>query len=280
MVAKDLSRLALNFADKMNNFSKKGSFLKGDLVLKAFGSRLAISKKAFFYTSFFIVLAAVFYFTLLAFNPGIGKKGLTPISSVKPFSFLNQDGKKITEKDVAGKVYVAEYFFTTCKGICPKMNNNMKLVYERFKNDNNFLILSHTCDPENDSVPRMKKYADSLGVNTDHWIFLTGRKDSLYNMARLSYTIDDPANNLKSIDDDFLHTQLWALVDKNGDVRKIYDGLKQSEVNELIKDAGNLLEEKKQTWFIIGGCILLLLLGYLIFIKREKNEPIRNSEDR
>jgi protein SCO1 len=254
----------------MTTISKKGSFLTGDFKLKVFGSTLVISKKTFFYTSFFIVLALGFYLALITIAPRIGVKGVPPISFVRPFSFSNQDGKKITEKDVAGKVYVAEYFFTTCKGICPKMNNNMKRVYERFKNDNNFLILSHTCDPETDSVAQLKKYADSMAVNTDQWIFLTGRKDSLYTMARISYTIDDPANNLKNIDDDFLHTQFWALVDKNGEVRKIYDGLKQSEVNELIRDAENLLKGKNRTWYIIGGCVLLFLSGCLIFIKWTK----------
>ena len=228
----------------MSTVSKKGSFLSGDFVLKAFGNKLVFSRKAFFYTSFFIILAAGFYLALIAFNPSIGKKSVPPVSFVRPFSFLNQDGKKITEKDIAGKVYVAEYFFTTCKGICPKMNNNMRLVYERFKNENDFLILSHTCNPETDSVAQLKKYADSMAVNTQRWIFLTGRKDSLYTMARISYTIDDPANNLKSIDDDFLHTQFWALVDRNGDVRKIYDGLKGTEVRQLIKDAARLLKEK------------------------------------
>ena len=83
-----------------------------------------------------------------------------------------------------------------------------------------------------------------MSVDTRKWIFLTGRKDSLYNMARVSYTIDDPANNLKSLEDDFLHTQFWALVDRNGDVRKIYDGLRESEVNMLIRDARKLLAEK------------------------------------
>jgi protein SCO1/2 len=228
----------------MTTILKRGSFLKGDLVFKAFGKKLIISKKTFFYTSFFIVLATAFYLVLIAANPLIGKKNSPPVSYVRPFSFINQDGKKITEKDVLGKVYVAEYFFTTCKGICPKMNNNMKLVYERFKDNNNFLILSHTCDPETDSAAQLKKYADSMGVNTNQWIFLTGRKDSLYTMARISYTIDDPANNLKSIDDDFLHTQFWALVDRNGDVKKIYDGLKGTEVRQLIKDAERLLKEK------------------------------------
>ena len=228
----------------MTTISNRGSFLKGEYVLKGFGKKFILSKKTFFYTSFFIVLAVGFYLVLIAFNPGIDKKSIPPISYVRPFSFTNQDGEKITDKDVAGKVYVAEYFFTTCKGICPKMNNNMKLVYERFKNDNDFLILSHTCDPETDSASQLKKYSDSMAVNTKQWIFLTGRKDSLYTMARISYTIDDPANNLKSIDDDFLHTQFWALVDKNGDVKKIYDGLKGSEVRELIKDAERLLKEK------------------------------------
>ena len=125
------------------------------------------------------------------------------------------------------------------------MNNNLKQVYDRFKNENDFLILSHTCNPETDSAVQLKHYSDSLGVNTAHWIFLTGRKDSLYAMARISYTIDDPANNLRNIDDDFLHTQFWALVNRNGDVKKIYDGLKESEVKELINDIAKMLKEKE-----------------------------------
>lgn len=204
-----------------------------------------MSKKRLFYIVFFVLLALGFYFVLTQVIPGFGKKTVPPVSFITPFSFTTQDGKTFTEKEVAGKIYVAEYFFTTCKGICPKMNENMKTVYEKFKNEDDFLILSHTSDPENDSAIQLKKYANSLGVNTNRWIFLTGRKDSLYKMARVSYTIDDPTNNLKNIDDDFLHTQFWALVDRNGNVRKIYDGLKQSEVRQLIKDAGKLLKEKE-----------------------------------
>jgi len=203
-----------------------------------------MSRKTVFYIIFFTTLVVIFYFTLTSLVPQFGKKKIPPVSYVKPFAFTNQDGKTITEKDVAGKVYVAEYFFTTCKGICPKMNNNMKQVYERFKNENDFLILSHTCDPEQDSAAQLKHYSDSLGVNTDRWIFLTGRKDSLYNMARTSYTIDDPANNLKSIDDDFLHTQFWALVNRNGDVIRIYDGLKESEIQKLMTDIKKELKQK------------------------------------
>lgn len=206
-----------------------------------------MSKKGWLYTGFFVALALGFYFVLAQVIPGFTKKGVAPVSFVRPFAFITQDGKAFTEKEVRGKVYVAEYFFTTCKGICPKMNNNMRLVYDKLKEEEDFLILSHTCDPETDSVPQMKKYADSMAVDTKKWVFLTGRKDSLYNTARISYTIDDPANNLKSIEDDFLHTQFWALVDRNGDVKKIYDGLKQSEVKELIKDAEKLLQDKPET---------------------------------
>ncbi len=183
------------------------------------------------YTGFFVVLITIFY---LAVRPYIKRKDT--ISVVQPFSFIDQNGKTLTNKDVEGKVYVAEYFFTTCPGICPTMNTNMKRVYEKFKNEKNFLILSHTSDPERDSVPVLKRYADSLGVNTVQWMFLTGRKDSLYTAARISYTIDDPANNLKNIEDDFLHTQFWALVNKNGEVKKVYDGLKESEINAMMDE--------------------------------------------
>lgn len=203
-----------------------------------------MSKKKLFYTGFFIALALIFYFALTQLIPGFGKVKANPVSTVQPFSFTNQDGQTVTRENMSGKVYVAEYFFTHCDGICPTMNNNMRLVYEEFKNDSNFLILSHTCDPERDSVAQMKYYADSMKVDTKKWIFLTGRKDSLYKAARVSYTIDDPANNLKSIDDQFIHSQFWALVDKNGDVRKIYDGLKESEVNKMIRLAKRLLKEK------------------------------------
>jgi protein SCO1/2 len=203
-----------------------------------------MSKKALFYTAFFIVLAVAFYFILVRLIPGFDKKQVAPVSFIRPFSFQNQDGKTVTEKDVAGKVFVAEYFFTTCPGICREMNENMRIVYDALKEEKDFLILSHTCDPDTDSVQQLKKYADGMNVDTDRWIFLTGRKDSLYNMARVSYTIDDPNDNLVNMEDDFMHSQLWALVDRKGDVRKIYDGLKEAEVRQLVKDAEKLLKDK------------------------------------
>ncbi len=204
-----------------------------------------MTKKRWFYVIFFVVLFLGFYFALTRIIPGYaGDVKLPVLSTVKPFAFLDQDGKIITNRDVEGKVYVAEYFFTTCKGICPKMNQNMKLLYEEFKTDPDFRILSHSVDPETDSVPRMKIYADSLHADSKTWYFLTGRRDSLYHAARVSYLLDDPKNDKGNVEDQFIHTQFFAIVDKNGQVRKIYDGLKKDEINSLRDDIRLLLREK------------------------------------
>lgn len=202
-----------------------------------------MSRKAKFYTIFFTLMVVGFYVALTQVIPGFGKVKLPVLSYVKPFSFINQDGHRVTNQDVAGKVYVAEYFFTTCKSICPVMNTNMRDIYSAYKNESDFVILSHTCDPETDTVAQLKKYADSMKVNTARWWFVTGRKDSLYLTARNSYLLDDSENNLQNIDDEFLHTQFFALVDKHGQVRKIYDGLKKEELLQLKKDIAVLLKE-------------------------------------
>lgn len=195
------------------------------------------------YILFFAVLVVGFYFAMTRLIPGFGKVELPVISSVKPFAFTNQDGRTITQKDLQGKVAVVEYFFTTCKGICPKMNANMQDVYNAYKSNPDFRILSHTVDPLTDSVSTMKRYADSLGANGESWWFLTGSKDSLYAAARNSYLLDDPKNNTGAIDEQFIHTQFFALIDKEGKVRKIYDGLKKEEIDELKQDIGKLLKD-------------------------------------
>jgi protein SCO1/2 len=202
-----------------------------------------MSRKTIFYISFFTVLVIGFFVALAAVVPGFAEKKLVPIAVVKPFSFVNQDGQAVTQEQVNGKVYVSEFFFTTCKSICPRMNTNLKQVYERFRNEPDFLILSHTCDPETDSPEKLKQYSDSLKVNTAKWIFLTGRKDSLYNMARHSYRIDDPNNHVKDIKDDFLHSQHFALVNKKGEVVQVVDGLKKDEIREMNNRIAKLLEE-------------------------------------
>jgi len=202
-----------------------------------------VKRKWLFYILFFIFLITGFYFTLTWVIPGFGDVRLPVLSYVQPFRFTDQDGKTVTEQDLQGKVYVAEYFFTTCPNICPMMNSNMAKVYEQYRKENEFFILSHTCDPDTDSAARLRSYADSLRIDTRKWWFLTGRKDSLYNTARTSYLLDDPKNNLQKIEDQFMHTQFFALVDRSGRVRKIYDGLKRSEVEQLINDIPLLLRE-------------------------------------
>jgi protein SCO1 len=203
-----------------------------------------MNKKLGILIGFFVVLFIGFYFVLTRIVPGFGKVQLPVLSYVQAFSFPNQEGKLITQKDVAGKVYIAEYFFTTCRGICPKMNSNVRKIYQEYAGEPDFRVLSYTVDPETDTVARMKRYADSLGADPAKWWFLTGRKDSLYNLARESYLLDDPKNNTININEQFIHTQFVALVDKSGRVRKIYDSLKKEELDELDKDIRTLLKEE------------------------------------
>ena len=203
-----------------------------------------MKKKFVGYLVFFLVLFISYLFFVFSGNDN-WKKTSPVISYVKPFRFITQDSLAFTEKDMQGRVCLVNYFFTSCKGICPRMNNNLHKLYEEFKDEPDFLILSHTCDPERDTVKTLKKYADSLKVDERKWVFVTGRKDSLYNMARNSYLLDDPKNSVEKIEDQFLHTQFFALVDKNGQVRgQVFDGLKQDELNKLKEAISNLLKEK------------------------------------
>jgi protein SCO1/2 len=202
-----------------------------------------MSRKRLFYIIFFAILVFLFFGGLSMAIPHFFQQKMPPIGTVQPFAFTNQDGRTVTEKDVLGKVNAVNYFFTTCKTVCPVMNNNLKPVYEEFKNEPGFLLLSYTCDPGTDSAARLKQYADSMGVDTRKWMFLTGRKDSLYSMARHSYQIDDPKNFVSNIDDDFLHTQFIALVNRKGEVVRIYDGIKPSEVKQMAADIKKLLKD-------------------------------------
>ncbi len=168
-----------------------------------------MNKKFLGYSLFFVVLVIVFLLFVFRGTNILSQSILPQRGTVQNFSFTNQNGVAVTNGDMIGKLCVVNYFFTTCKGICPRMNNNLKTIYEAFKDEPDFLILSHSCDPERDSVPRIKHYADSLKVDTRKWIFLTGRKDSLYKMARFSYGVDDPKNAVNDIKDDFcIHNSL------------------------------------------------------------------------
>ena len=203
-----------------------------------------MSKKAIGYSAFFVLLTIVFFYFVFAGTDN-WKAKLPTVSYVKPFYFTNQDGKTVDEEDLKGKVTVVEYFFTTCKGICPKMNKSLQQIYGEYKDEPDFMILAHTVQPEKDSIARLKFYADSMKIDTKKWVLVTGRKDSLYKTARASYLLDDPANSVEKLEDQFIHTQFLALVDKGGNVRGgVYDALKKDEMEKLSKDIKGLLKEK------------------------------------
>lgn len=243
-----------------------------------------MGKRILFYSTFFVVLIAAFLY--FVYKDEDLTRSLLPVinADVENFSFINQDGKVITENNVEGKVYVAEYFFTTCKGICPKMNANMRRVFDKFKDEPNFLILSHTCMPETDSVPLLKAYEakminGTLSKNEDGsfkieydtviqnssrlwrdkiqntiWNFVTGDKALLYKMARQSYLIDNnKPDSTQTLADQFIHTQFFALVDNQRRVRGIYDGLNEEEMQKLFKDINGLLKEKVTTKRFMNG---------------------------
>lgn len=161
------------------------------------------------------------------------------------FSFTNQYGETITQNSVKGKVYVAEYFFTTCGTICPKMNEQMQRIQVAFADNNAVRLMSFTVDPLVDTVEQMKRYADGHGAKKGQWHFLTGTKEKLYELARKSFFVLKPAEaaNLGDAGSDFIHTNNFVLVDRIGRIRGYYDGTSKAEVDDLIKDIQRLLEE-------------------------------------
>jgi protein SCO1 len=246
---------------------------------RKFAQIIFMNKRILIYVGFFVLLLGAFYLLLFRDYDFSKSNLMVRNDNVQDFVFINQDGKKITQREVEGKVYVAEYFFTTCKGICPKMNANMRRVFDAFKDEPGFMILSHTCMPETDSVPLLKAYEakmlnGKLKRNADgsykieydsttnnkqqttntNWNFVTGDKAALYKMARQSYGIDNGKPDSAQIKDQFIHTQFFALVDKQRRVRgMVYDGLNNDEVEKLIIDIKDLLKEKVTTKRFMNG---------------------------
>lgn len=161
------------------------------------------------------------------------------------FSFLNQNNEEITQAFVKNKVFVAEYFFTTCGSICPIMNKQMKRVQAAYSDNEGLKILSFTVNPEVDTVEQMKRYALGHQANDHQWQFLTGKKEDLYALARKSFFVLKPAEaeNLGDAGSDFIHTNNFVLVDRKRRIRGYYDGTSKTSVDSLIHDIGRLLEE-------------------------------------
>ena len=165
----------------------------------------------------------------------------TTFHMVQDFSFVNQDGQTVTQKNFDGSVYVADFFFTTCHTICPIMSSQMERVAEKYKGNMEVKFLSHTVDPETDTVEQLKSYALKHHADNKQWVFVTGEKKAIYDIARTGYLVN--AEKGDGGPDDFIHTQNFALVDKEKHIRGYYDGTDSTEMNQLMKDIDLLLAE-------------------------------------
>ena len=220
---------------------------------------LAILKKYRLFLGVFIVFSAIvlslFYSalkpkkTLPIYNPADVNPELVDSTvqykskyhTIGDFSFINQNGKTITQKDYEGKIYVADFFFTTCGSICPKMTSNLSEIQTAFANNPKVKLLSHTVFPETDSVPVLKAYAIKHNVNDTKWNLVTGDKKEIYTMARKSYLavkLGKPSELY-----DMVHTENFVLVDTKKRVRGFYDGTKKEDIQRLIEDITFLSNE-------------------------------------
>jgi protein SCO1/2 len=168
---------------------------------------------------------------------------IPPKHTVGDFNFTDQNGEKVNPAKLGDCIYVADYIFTTCPGICKIMTTDMTEVYQEFKDEPHFKILSHTSKPEEDSVSVLLNYAQSKGVeDTKSWLFLTGDKKELQRMAFEQYGIV----NEKDLQEEgsFVHTEMFVLIDKNKYIRGYYDGTNKTEVNQMVRDIRELLKEQ------------------------------------
>ncbi len=165
----------------------------------------------------------------------------TIFHTIPGFRFTDQDGNTVTEKNFENAVYVTDFFFTTCHSICPIMSTQMERVARKFKGNEEVKFLSHTVDPEIDTVEQLKRYAIKHNADSKQWMMVTGEKAKLYEIARQGYLLDAQEGN--GGPDDFIHTQNFALIDKDKRLRGYYDGTDSSEIEQLMKDIDLLLKE-------------------------------------
>ncbi|MEM6515280.1 MAG: SCO family protein, partial [Bacteroidota bacterium] len=173
----------------------------------------------------------------------INDEELNTFHKVSPFRLINQNGEIITEQTFEDKIYVADFFFTTCPGICPKMTDNMSILQETFLNDDSVLLLSHSVTPKKDSVAVLKEYAENKGVIANKWHLVTGDKEIIYKLGRQDYFVEEDLGETKD-ENDFLHTENFVLVDKNRHIRGIYNGLNKTAINQLIADIKTLQHDR------------------------------------
>lgn len=172
------------------------------------------------------------------FIEGVDKD--TVYHTIPFWSFENQEGKMVGTTDYQGKIYIADFFFSHCPSICPKMLENMKYVQEELK-DLNISIVSYTVDPKNDNVERLKWYAENNEINTDNWNFVTGIQQDIYELGVNGYLVPNQEDALAP--GGFLHSEKFILIDEKSRIRGFYDGTELEQVNQLIKDVKTLSKE-------------------------------------
>lgn len=159
------------------------------------------------------------------------------------FSLTDQTGKIISRKDFLNSIIIVDFFFTSCEGICPIMNSQMQRVYQKFKGNSEVKFISHTVNPEKDSSSVLAAYAKRYNADASQWHFVTGDKPQLYYLARKSYLISDTNGNGGK--EDFVHSQNFALIDKEGHIRGVYNGTDATEVDRLMVEIKVLLQSYK-----------------------------------
>lgn len=169
-------------------------------------------------------------------------KKLDNFHRISDFEFINQDGDTISEKTFENKIYVTDFFFTTCAGICPKMTDKMMLLQKEFIEDPDVLLLSHSVTPDADTVKALKEYANLKGIDSKTWHLVTGSKNEIYKLGRQDYFVEEDLG-LEKDKDDFLHTENFVLIDKDRHIRGIYNGLNKTSVMQLITDIHTLKKE-------------------------------------
>lgn len=165
------------------------------------------------------------------------------IHRVPEFTLINQLGDTISQNTFEDKIYITDFFFTFCPGICPKMTKNMRVIQDAFINDNDVLLLSHSVTPKHDTPEKLLQYAEVNNVISDKWHLATGDKEKIYDLGRNHYFVEEDLGLEKS-KDEFLHTENFILVDKNSHIRGIYNGLNKASINQLIADVKTLQKEK------------------------------------
>jgi len=167
-------------------------------------------------------------------SPDFTPKWKKVAHTIPEFSFTNQDGLTITNETYKGKIYVADFFFTTCPGICPKLAKNMNILQDTYKNNDDILLLSHTVMPWVDSVEKLKAYEKNNNIDSQKWNLVTGNKDELYDIARNGYFADEDFKKTQD-ESEFIHTENFILIDKEGYIRGVYNGTIELDLQRLMR---------------------------------------------